>query len=154
MSWVSGLRFGFVFGFGVEDFSWVSGLRFEVKDLSWVSGLSLHREGELGAARRLDHPEVPQGPAHRFKEIGISLRKNQRAPHLAHLEGCAALRIVLVTMPHVSRSCEHSPDGFKLHPLHRHRQGWIEVGTGRRSGGGAPFSLPRDTPRPCPSERL
>ena len=40
------------------------------------------------------------------------------APHLAHPEGCAALRIVLVTMPRVSRSCEHFPDGFDLHLLH------------------------------------
>ena len=29
------------------------------------------------------------------------------APHLAHPEGCAALRIVLVTVPRVSHSCEH-----------------------------------------------
>ena len=29
------------------------------------------------------------------------------APHLAHPEGCAALRIVLVTVPCVSRACEH-----------------------------------------------
>ena len=29
------------------------------------------------------------------------------APHLAHPEGCAALRIVLVDVPRVSRSCEH-----------------------------------------------
>ena len=28
------------------------------------------------------------------------------APHLAHPEGCAALRIVLVTVPCASRSCE------------------------------------------------
>ena len=28
------------------------------------------------------------------------------APHLAHPEGCAALRIVLVAEPRVSRSCE------------------------------------------------
>ena len=41
------------------------------------------------------------------------------APHLAHPEGCAALRIVLVTVPRVSRSCEHSPDGFDLHLLRR-----------------------------------
>ena len=40
------------------------------------------------------------------------------APHLAHPEGCAALRIVLVTVPRVSRSCEHFPDGFDLHLLH------------------------------------
>ena len=30
------------------------------------------------------------------------------APHLAHPEGCAALRIVLVTVPHDSRSCPQS----------------------------------------------
>ena len=34
------------------------------------------------------------------------------APHLAHPEGCAALLIVLVTVPRVSRSCENFPDGF------------------------------------------
>ena len=37
------------------------------------------------------------------------------APHLEHPEGCAALRIVLITVPRVSRSCEHFPDGFDLH---------------------------------------
>ena len=37
------------------------------------------------------------------------------APHLAHPEGYAALRIVLITLPCVSRSCEHVPDGFDLH---------------------------------------
>ena len=31
--------------------------------------------------------------------------------------GCAALRIVLVTVPRVSRFCEHFPDGFDLHLL-------------------------------------
>ena len=39
------------------------------------------------------------------------------APHLAHLGGCAALRIVLVTVPCASCSCEHLPDGFDLHLL-------------------------------------
>ena len=39
------------------------------------------------------------------------------APHLAHPEGCAGLRIVLVTVPHVSRSCEHFLGGFELHLL-------------------------------------
>jgi len=39
------------------------------------------------------------------------------APHLAHPEGCAALRIVLVTVPRVSRSCEHFLDRFDLHLL-------------------------------------
>ena len=48
------------------------------------------------------------------REIGILLPKNQR---LAHPEGCAALRIVLVTVPRVSRSCERFPDGFDLHLL-------------------------------------
>ena len=39
------------------------------------------------------------------------------APPLAHLEGCAALHIVLATVPLVSRSCEYFPDGFGLHHL-------------------------------------
>ena len=39
------------------------------------------------------------------------------ARHLAHAEGYAALRIVLVTVPRVCRSCEHFPDGFDLHLL-------------------------------------
>ena len=43
------------------------------------------------------------------------------APHLAHPEGCAALRVVLVTVPRVSRSCEHFPDGFDPHLLHPSR---------------------------------
>jgi len=37
----------------------------------------------------------------------------------AHPEGCAALRIVLVTVPRVSRSCEHFLDGFDLQLLQR-----------------------------------
>ena len=41
------------------------------------------------------------------------------APHLAHPRGCAALRIVLIAMPRVSRSCEHFLDGFDLHLLYR-----------------------------------
>ena len=40
------------------------------------------------------------------------------APHIAHSEGSATLRIVLVTVPGVNRSCEHFPDGFDLHLLH------------------------------------
>ena len=47
------------------------------------------------------------------------------APHFAHPEECAALRkpyalckpYVLVTVPRVSRVCEHFPDGFDLHLL-------------------------------------
>ena len=38
---------------------------------------------------------------------------------MARGEGCAALRIVLVTVAPVSRSCEHFPDGFDLHLPHR-----------------------------------
>ena len=39
------------------------------------------------------------------------------APHHAQLERFAALRIVRVTVPRVSRSCEHFPDGFDLQLL-------------------------------------
>ena len=44
------------------------------------------------------------------------------APNLAHPEGCAALRIVLVTVPRVSRSCEFFPDELDLHLPHQHLQ--------------------------------
>jgi len=39
------------------------------------------------------------------------------APHLAHPEEYAALRIVLATVPPFSRYCEHFLDGFDLHLL-------------------------------------
>ena len=39
------------------------------------------------------------------------------APHPAHPDVCAALRIVLLTVPRVSRSCEQFPDGFDIHLL-------------------------------------
>ena len=39
------------------------------------------------------------------------------APHLAHAEGCTTLRIVLGTVPCVSRSCDNFPDGFDVHLL-------------------------------------
>ena len=39
------------------------------------------------------------------------------APHLAHPEGCAALRIVPVTVPRASRSCKHFQDGSDVHLL-------------------------------------
>ena len=38
-------------------------------------------------------------------------------PHLAHPEGCAALRSVLVTVARASRSCENFSHGFDLHFL-------------------------------------
>jgi len=41
------------------------------------------------------------------------------APHLAQPGGCAALRIVLGTVPCVGRSYEHFPDGFDLHLPHQ-----------------------------------
>ena len=44
------------------------------------------------------------------------------APHLAPPEGCAALRIVLVAVPHVSRSCKHFPEALRLHPS----SSWVE----------------------------
>ena len=47
----------------------------------------------------------------------LSAEQPAPAPHLAHPEGCAALRIVLCTVPCVCRSCEHFPDGFDLHLL-------------------------------------
>ena len=55
------------------------------------------------------------------------------APHLAHPEECAAIRIVLVTVSRVSRSCELVPDGFDPLPL--------RVGTNSHSHGARPIHL-------------
>ena len=59
------------------------------------------------------------GPArtHPHRDWYFIAEQPAPAPHLAHLEGCGALRIVLVTAPRVSRSCEHFPEGFDLHLL-------------------------------------
>ena len=46
-------------------------------------------------------------------------RNPASAPHLAHPEGCAAVRIVLVTVPRVSHTREHFPVRFDLRLLHR-----------------------------------
>jgi hypothetical protein len=59
-------------------------------------------------------------------KIGILLPNYQRQHRTLHIqrdvmphpEGCAALCIVLVTMPHVGRACEHFPDGFEFQLLH------------------------------------
>ena len=56
------------------------------------------------------------------------------APHLAHPGGCAALRIVLVTVPCVSRWCEHFPNGFDLHPLRAERGRHFFSAWGRDTG--------------------
>ena len=51
-------------------------------------------------------------------EIGIFIaEKPAPAPQIAHPEGCAALCIVLVAVPHVSRCCKHFPDRFDLYVL-------------------------------------
>jgi hypothetical protein len=47
----------------------------------------------------------------------FSAEKTAPAPHLAHPEGYAAPRFVLVTVPRISRSCEHFAVGFDLHLL-------------------------------------
>ena len=62
-------------------------------------------------------PMYPSGPMEPRVQRDWYFIAEQPAPetHVAHPEGCAALRIVLVTVPRVSRSCEHFPDGFDLH---------------------------------------
>ena len=49
------------------------------------------------------------------------------APHLAHPEGCAAVRIVPVTVPRASRSCKHFQDGFDVHLLQRVRTAPVRI---------------------------
>ena len=50
------------------------------------------------------------------REIGILLPNNQRQHRTLHIQKDVQ-RIVLVTVPRVSRSCEHFPDGFDHHLL-------------------------------------
>jgi hypothetical protein len=57
------------------------------------------------------------------------------APHLALPGGCAALRIVLVIVPCVRRSCEHFPDGFDLYLLHHGRSAVERLGKIQASQG-------------------
>ena len=68
----------------------------------------LLRRGELSPPRILA----------RQRDLYFIAEQPAPAPHLAHPEGCAALRIVLVTVPRVSRSCEQFLDGFDLHLLY------------------------------------
>jgi len=69
------------------------------------------------------------------------------APHLAHLEACAALRIVLVTVPHVSRSCEHFPDGFDPHLLQICEEA-LQTRVGTPKGFGRKHAPPLNGPPP------
>ena len=52
-----------------------------------------------------------------WKSLVFIAEQPAPAPHRAHPEGCAALRIALATVPRVSRFCERFPDGFDLHLL-------------------------------------
>ena len=51
------------------------------------------------------------------QRLVLYCRTTSASTHLAHPGGCAALRIVLVTVPRVSRSYGHFPDEFNLHLL-------------------------------------
>jgi len=62
-------------------------------------------QGEGFAQRMSQRPCAPE------RDWYFIAEQPAPAPHLAHPEGCA-LRIV--TVPRVSRSCEHFPDGFDL----------------------------------------
>ena len=63
----------------------------------------------LGEAPSLPHDTPP------LSEIGVLLPYNQRQHRTLHIRKDVLLRIVLVTVPRVSRSCEHFPYGFDLH---------------------------------------
>ena len=75
-------------------------------------GLVHHRKPNV---RQLggDHSEAEEGGGVE-RDWCVIAEQPAPAPHLAHPEGCAALRIVLVTVPRVSRCCEHFPDGFGI----------------------------------------
>jgi len=89
-------------------------------------------------AARFERPEAHVLLTYRHLHRGwyFSAEQPAPAPHLAHPEGCAAarpegcaaLRVVLVTLPRVSRSCEHFPDGFDLHLLPPHAVWVLSLG--------------------------
>ena len=65
-------------------------------------------------------PTAPASPAASGKSDRYSIAEQPAPePRLAHPEGCAAPRIVIVSVPCASRSCEQFPEGFDLHLLHR-----------------------------------
>ena len=59
--------------------------------------------------------QIKGGPIQR---LVLSAEQPAPAPHLEC--ACAALRIVLVTVPRVGRSGEHFPNGFDLRLLRAH----------------------------------
>ena len=62
-----------------------------------------HRQRQVVDLRQIDWYLIAEQPA--------------PAPHLAYPEGCAALRIVLLTVPRTSRSCGTN-HGFSVVPFH------------------------------------
>ena len=76
-----------------------------------------------GPYRTCNESKEEEAQRERERDWYVIAQKPAPAPHLAHPEGCAALRIVPVTMPRASRSGEHFPDGFDLHLLHSKRDG-------------------------------
>ena len=87
----------------------------------------------------------PYSPDPKARDWYFIAEQPAPAPHLAHPEGCAALRTVLVTVPRVSRSCGNFPDEFDLH---------LQRSKGEREKGRCQYqtSHPFTTPRhgPCP----
>jgi len=75
------------------------------------SRLKSKKEEEEDLIRSKDGPHceglVSKPPLLLQRDWYLTAVQPAPAPHLAHPEGCAAPRIVLVTVPRVSRSCEH-----------------------------------------------
>ena len=76
--------------------------------------------------RELEAQQVAS-PSHVARLVSIA-EQPAPAPHLAHPEEYAALRIVPVNVPRVSRYCEHFSDGFDSRRQWRLRRS----GSGRR----------------------
>ena len=88
--------------------------------LCWVSENLKDLTDRVGRTLSLLHREELSPPRilARQRDLCLIAEQPAPAPHLAQPEGCAALRIVLVTVPRVSRSCEQFLDGFDLHLLY------------------------------------
>ena len=62
-------------------------------------------------------PPASRFDALRRRDWCFIAEQSAPAPHLAHSGGCAASRLVLITVPCASRSREHFPNWFDLHLL-------------------------------------
>ena len=95
-----------------------SGLGSQVKGLKPLKSVPLRSAADRREVTR-EQPPLSDGwvLCNGKRHWCLSAEQPAPAPPLANPHGCAALRIVLITVPLVSRSCELFPNGFDLYLL-------------------------------------